>query len=141
MKRILLTIQCLLIFIVTSSGQTLVTTMGSQTEITAGETLTFSRNVDLGYQQKLTIGFEINTVNTSDFEGSFYVEKSLISSSFQPATSQENYTFTHTGGDNETIIMLDVDDWNWTWVKAKIVASSDAQSILITPWIKTTKKP
>jgi hypothetical protein len=138
MKKLFLTV-IFVIYIIVGNAQINTTAMGTQQEITANETLTWSANVELNVRQLVTVAFQITTVNTSNLEANFYIDKSATATYWQPAVTFEDYTFTHTAGETGTILMFDIEDWNYKYIRARVTASGDAQSINITPYYKTTK--
>jgi hypothetical protein len=110
--------------------------------IKTSETLNWSQEVKNDRLLYLTVGFVVETVNTSNFQAGLYIDGSFDNRIWDNISTTGNaaYTFTQTTGVNSTMESYNVDNWNYPFVRARAVATSDAQTIYVTPWIKTATK-
>ena len=138
MKKILILFS-LLVFILAAYGQA-PQKLSKQTIKTSGS---YSWSVPTMSKEVLSVavGMQINTVNTSNSQVSMYLYGSWDGSiPVETMDSEASYTFTQSAGVNATFETLYNATWYYPYAIIRVTATSDAQTLNYTPWIKTLEK-
>jgi hypothetical protein len=138
MKKILL-LSSLLVFILAAYGQA--PQKLSKQEIETSESYSWSVPTLSKEVISVAVGMQINTVNTSDAEVAMYLYGSWDGSiPVETMDSEASYTFTQSAGVNATFETLYNATWYYPFAIIRVTATSDAQTLNYTPWIKTLEK-
>ncbi|MBD3198028.1 MAG: hypothetical protein GF317_23460 [Candidatus Lokiarchaeota archaeon] len=112
---------------------------GGTKEIETSETLYWSGAIEAktGKNIDVNIGLVIETVNTSNFQADLELQASADGQNWETQTSSSDYTFTQSSGVNSTIEYISDTSFPGKYVRLKVSATADAQTINLTPYINS----